>query len=795
MDEEIIDEVTGWDTAPVAGGYAGLRELADRDFSGAVTDGHAWAFLLNGRIVGIFDGSIDSFEEADLTAHAAPAPALPLLFAMRATGGETRASYYTNETPLSEVDRTLTDGNFTGYVELSENVLSGDYYVVYYGGKSMHAAWVGASRRLVTGDEAFDLADDEVGIYQVQSVEVEVTDVPAPAEPADDADAAGDADAAETAGDDVDAGEPTAADEGADVAGGDPDDVAVPDADAPDAPASDADATDPGDDGSGAAAPADGAAESAVNVDAAGESGDGDASVADADGDSSPEEPAAEAGTEPEAVTFGGDGDDAGVTDATDAADADPTPPDASGAAASHEPAGPGTNGDGDAVTGDEPSAGMERPAVAAAAADAPADGDVFSEEERWREAKSIPALDPDETSSEAASRSRRNGPRRQAGADASARAESHRSQGESDPTGRSTDANATSSTRPRSPRRVTGPGDRTRSRQPADAGARNQLREQLQAATRRRDELEAERDELATERDELESRLEAATEARDELEAERDRLQERVDELESTVADLERELEGKELGFDDEPAHDRTMGRAAALEGTNLFVRYGDKSAPTLADVQDPTIDAAAIDGNLRLEYHTTFDTESLAVDGEAYESFLHGTMEYRFVDWLVRRLPYEIRDTGNEQALEGLYDAIPRVDRIELRGTVSVETADGVADNEFDVVLWDGMGDPLVVANLNDDRDPARAGMVRTVVEGGRDIATADDSLGAAFVVTSSYFEPEALEASAEATGGGLLSRSKRKSFVKLSRKQGFHLVLVEARNEEFYVNFPDL
>jgi hypothetical protein len=65
----------------------------------------------------------------------------------------------------------------------------------------------------------------------------------------------------------------------------------------------------------------------------------------------------------------------------------------------------------------------------------------------------------------------------------------------------------------------------------------------------------------------------------------------------------------------------------------------------------------------------------------------------------------------------------------------------------------------------------------------------------MATAFYVTESFFEPEALEAVAEETGGGFLSRSKRKSFVKLSRKQGYHVCLVEARNNEFHVNVPEL
>ena len=53
----------------------------------------------------------------------------------------------------------------------------------------------------------------------------------------------------------------------------------------------------------------------------------------------------------------------------------------------------------------------------------------------------------------------------------------------------------------------------------------------------------------------------------------------------------------------------------------------------------------------------------------------------------------------------------------------------------------------------------------------------------------------DPDALETATEATGGGILSRDKRESFVRLSRKDGFHLCLVESRDGDFHFSVPDL
>jgi hypothetical protein len=67
--------------------------------------------------------------------------------------------------------------------------------------------------------------------------------------------------------------------------------------------------------------------------------------------------------------------------------------------------------------------------------------------------------------------------------------------------------------------------------------------------------------------------------------------------------------------------------------------------------------------------------------------------------------------------------------------------------------------------------------------------------ESFAAAFVVTTSFFDADAMEVAVDATRGGLFSRSSRKSYVKLSRKSGFHLCLVEARDEDFFLSVPEL
>ncbi len=769
MDSETIDAVTDWETVAVGDGYRGLHDLADAGFTGAVTDGLAWAFALNGRVVGVFEGTVEDFEGADLTAYRAPDSALPLLYAMQERGGETQAKYYTQEMSLGEADETLRSGNFTGYVRLSENVLSGDYYVVYYGGKSMSVAFVGNSRRLLTGDEAFERADDEVGIYEVVDVDVDIVELPDAPEPepepepdpeptaasaersapADEADGA----SAGAGEDESDAPEPTADDDAADET------AAV---------------TFGGEDGDDADVSAGGEADPAAS--------EAEAGVADpeaADPGPARDESAGETAPEPTADT------DAPA----DAADADTPPTEAVAEAATD-----------DGAAGPRPERSRKRdrdPASAEAAA--AADDDVFSEEEEWREARAIPSLDP--TQSEEGRADAASGGRAAAATEAKRRK-------------RDASAPERGRERPSPPKSVSRSGSasetesetsasRSRSRSGAksasasaaashaeaaetDDSSTADLRERLEEATAARERLESERDELEAERDEY----------REEAE----RLQSRVEQLEAEIDRLESRLSEASAG-EGAATPDRTMSAAEALTGTNLFVRYDSKADPTLEDAHGGGARRDEVNDNLRVEHHTQFDTDGLRVDGKPFEEFLRDTIEYRFVEWVVRDLLYDVQATRARSELQDLYDVIPRIDRVEIDGTVSVPVGDaedeeaGGEEEAFDVVLWDGRGNPLVVADLNTSRDPATESMVTSLISDASAVGESHDTLGAAFYVTASYFEPGALDAVGDATGGGLLSRNKRRSFVKLARKQGYHLCLVEARNREFHVSVPDL
>ena len=754
MDAQRRAEITGWDAQEFSDGFAELRRLADRELSGAVTNGTGWLFVFEGRVVGTVGADLDAFADASGTIYQAPADVLPVLFAMQERGGEPRAQYYTNDTALSKADRKLSQGGFTGYIELSENVLSGDYYVTYTAGESMAVAYVGNSRRLETDDDAFELADDEVGIYTVYEVELDVREIP-------DGGAGGGIGSADES----------------------------PAANAPaDASTGDSAAPDPADPGSSADGPASGPGGDPEEF---GAREDGDDLSRDGETDGVRGEEAAadrRRNDEPAADRRPDDTPDVETATETPTPEAERSESRAAAATAERDAAessgGDRASAAAPASEADGSTADSERGSTADSERDRPSD-DVFSEEEQWREQKSIPALDPseasdplderplDETGSSSRSRSpsgstdsRRSESRGRSGGADTAAAES------SSPEPRSTERNRSAVSQ-----RPSGAGQATR-----DSERVEQLQAELQAAKQNRKSLKAERDELAETRDEL-------TDEVDRLKSELSTLRDERDQLQSELSTARDRL----------PESDRSISAAEARSGTNLFVRYESKGGATLEDAHDGAVGRDGLRENLRIEHHTSFETDGLVVEGRPYEEFLTETIEYGFTRWLVEELPFEVSGTGNDGVLKALYDALPEVDRAEIGGSVSIALRENGEETReqraFDLVLRDRMGNPLFVADLNDSRDPTPEGTLESLVGNGRDIAESNDPFAATFAVTESFFEPGALETASDAVGGGLFSRSKRASFVKLSRKRGFHLCLVEARDGGFHMTVPDL
>jgi len=864
MSTRVADRVDDWGQRRFAGGYRRLEDLAGSEFSGVVRAGGAALYMTKGTVVGIDGGTIGDFAEASGTAFRAPSPALPLLAVMQDRGDEVRAKYYSEDTPMAQVDETLSQGGFTGYVELSENVLSGDYYLVYHQGRSMSVAFVGNSRQLIDGQEAFETANDEVGIYEVRPAEVDVIEIPrSDPEPEPESESEPEPEP-EPEPESGPVSEPEAKPElepGQDAKPkGDRGAHSVGDREtvgsATDDPARTA-GPGTGEGGGPATAGQEGSGADGADSEPAVEPGDAGVTAQSDEGTQEPSRTGEDQSTRPgagaDATEEGADPDGEPQTDlATEAPGREPQQkPDAGREAREHGEREPGRDtategrteagepaqdrgaasvddesreaGGGSVAERDQQSEPTPQsdtdPAEELSTADAPPSPGASSGTGRAEEAggeagaaletRSVPSLNPERTSAGESRRGdsstrERSGttPQTETGTGSSAgqppsstpepaTAESERERGQ-EPREREPEESPGSETNATGGAGGTGrPGqDRTKEVEVTEPATREsgdiaELREEVERREAERDRLEAELAEEAERREEREAELASVREERDELAAEVERL--------------ETELERVEEEFGVATGASERLTAAEALEGTDLFVRYRSKNGMTLGKAHDGKGSQEDVTGNLRLEQHTQFDAGEVAVDGQEYDAFIRDRVEYQFVTWLVEDLLFEVRDTDAADGLVDLYDALPDIDRAELNGTVAVRyTEDGAeqrGQETFDIVLRDRMGNPLFVANLNDSRQGATDGMMEQLVTAAERVGGSKETLAGAFLVTESFFEPEALETAAEATKDGLLSRDTRRSFVNISRKRGYHLCLVEARNQNFHLAVPEL
>ena len=822
MSTRVAERVDEWPDEPFSDGYRQLHDLADDDFSGAVRAGGAELYMTNGAVVGVLGGDIEDFQDVTGTVYVSPSPALPLLAVMQERNDEVRAKYYTEKTGIAEVDETLSDGGFTGYVELSENVLSGDYYLVYHGGRSMSVAYVGNKPELLDGEEAFDRADGEVGIYQVRPADVDQVEIPEPpAEPAEPAEQTG-ADVQAEATDDV----PETAD-------------SSPAEDAPE-PAADAVADD-GSDGLSAeemtaspesSEPDETATETATATQE--ETGDSqeqseqrrtreEQSEQQRESVDTPERPT------PERTRDGSTERSSDRDTATDRTTAGRSP------APEHDQSH-GTNEPTQTERRQEASGTPERqrredsrrrttqsqqaepssptPKRTAERQSPPSE---TSGTTAGLETRAIPSLDPERTQESDDDGARGDSPGRRETDRTEAMPAEHQEQRRLEPARQQQSDEQTRGTEPRqqqtqtrerTPERASSDQSRqqstTQSPSSQTAAAEESTAETDSADEESPDEdvienLEAEIEERETEIERIESELETVSEERDDLQAELDSVRAERDELAEEVERLESELERLETEFGVATDAERRMTASEALEGTDLFVRYHSKGDATLEKAHGGSVRRDDVTENLRLEKHTQFDASAVAIGNLAYGEFLEETAEYQFVRWVIYDLLFEIRDTNYTKELSNLYDALPKIDRAELSGAVDVVYSEDGQETRtterFDVVLRDRMGNPLLVANLNDSREAATQSMMEDLITSAERVGQTSDGFSGAFLVTQSFFEPGALETASEATKGGLLSRDKRKSFVNLSRKRGYHLCLVEARNENHHLAVPEL
>lgn len=187
MEYDVQSITDHWDSVPVDGpGSRSLEEFgsAGRRFSGGLdwstSAGRTSILVVNGFAVRANRDLPSPGETGRVDrAREAPAPELPYLVAVHGRG-KRQLRRYTGDLPIERVIGDLSGTSFTGYVELSDRVYSGDYYVAFHAGRPGFVALRSEDRPPLCGDDARNRMVDEVGIYTVHELHVNPVDLSAP---------------------------------------------------------------------------------------------------------------------------------------------------------------------------------------------------------------------------------------------------------------------------------------------------------------------------------------------------------------------------------------------------------------------------------------------------------------------------------------------------------------------------------------------------------------------------------------------------------------------------------------
>jgi len=738
--------IAEWETVPITDGYRGLVTLVEREFNGVITNGNAGIFLLSGNIIGIIDAELEDFEAVSLTAARSPDRGLPLLAVMKEADVDPTAQYYTNEQPLAEAMDTLEESGFTGYIELSENVLSGDYYTIFHGGKSTHVAFVGAGGRLMTGEDAYDQAIDEVGIYAVHQTPVDIIELP---ESVTAVKSNNDDNPTEREVDDRSAKRSSTVSHQKSTntsdRGGDDDADAEAQRNGNDTP-------------KGQAAPGTNSSTPVKTAD-----GDSQEGIEQIDPD-----PETETETETETEEWQENPD------------------------AWQNPSQLGNNGTEDTTqTADSDIEANEIERVQSSNDESLENGEIDADEDKTA---SSPAIDETDMTPVGESPE----PAEQRPTDARAQdplLSSEESTQQTVPRASQSQENEPTSPVKRTSTSTAPPedsipeaeNDTIDSSGPSkevDPLAVERLRGRLSAFEERLSVMTEQRDELRRRCDTLSNTNQTLRDRIDSLEAKREELSRENDELQTELSAV------KEVSSNRE-----SLSPMKALSQTSLFIRYDNQKATTLSHIEQDSGSVEDLRENISIEYHTEFDIDEVEIEGELYEPFLHGTAAFGFVRWLVTDVPFQIMETNHIAELGGIFNKLDDIDRVGCREMVQVESVDSSFEGTFDLVLRNTVGEPLFVADIHSSRQPTAAPRVQTMVEKATQVGKINPTLSGAFLITQSFFEPAALRAATEATTNGLFSWSGRRSYRKLTRKNGFHLSLVERRDESFHFDLPDI
>lgn len=148
----------------------------DRPFSGLVETDDVTVYVVDGYALDVRGGSLTDVLDERLDVYHASNPAEPYLLAVHGNGSE-RATLYTEDKSLDEAVRELEDASFTGYVELSERVVTGDYYAVFHRGSADFLGVTTESNPPLAGPDAREEMLEQVGLYSVNRAWIDPVDL------------------------------------------------------------------------------------------------------------------------------------------------------------------------------------------------------------------------------------------------------------------------------------------------------------------------------------------------------------------------------------------------------------------------------------------------------------------------------------------------------------------------------------------------------------------------------------------------------------------------------------------
>ena len=238
-----------------------------------------------------------------------------------------------------------------------------------------------------------------------------------------------------------------------------------------------------------------------------------------------------------------------------------------------------------------------------------------------------------------------------------------------------------------------------------------------------------------------------------------------------------------------DNSADVQELTREQALERIDVFARYKSKSDTTVSEAVEDTSLRDAASENIYFDSHTRFEKENVRINGELYDDFILGSVEMAFTKWILKELVYEIQDTGHTDSISDVYQNIPDINRAEFYGGIEVDDE----YVEFDIIYWDSHGEPLFVCDTESGKEPVTGDQLEELMKKTQKVHREYSTIGGAFFVTSSFYEPKALQMASNDVKSGLLS--SKEGYIKMNRKQGFHLCLFEERNGGFTMALPDL